>query len=526
VFNFNTNKQTNNKFSRSILVLWFALHFFSFLFSQEQIKNFYNNGNLSSEGFIENGKPNGYWKNYYENGKLKNEGNRVNFLLEGVWKFYFPNGNLQREINYLKGKKNGNLFNYDSTGYKMSSEKYIDNYKQGITEIYYRSGKIHYLIPYVKDKIHGTAIEYSDSGKVVTLTNYLTGIVERAEKVNRRNEIGLKEGKWVEFYENGQISVEENYRTGVLDGYKKVFDEKGNTLIIEKYVAGKKISNPKELREAKVIKAVYSNGKTRFEGSFLDSLPHGIHYYYSQQGKVDSVLFYEDGYLIEKGGMDTTKQKTGVWFEFYLSGELKGRGNYWSGKKTREWNYYFPNGKLEQTGSYDNGGYQTGIWKWFYENGGVLRVENFNKGKREGNFSEYFESGNILQQGNFLNDLKEGEWMYQMGNYLERGKYLNGERDSIWNAWWISSKKLRHKGNWIQGSAEGRHEWFYENGKKFIQGNFIAGEMSDNWSFYDESGTLFLTILYENNEEIGFNGVKIRSEFEKAKETLEEFRKK
>ena len=46
------------------------------------------NGNVSSEGYLLNGKPEGYWKNYFETGTLKSEGSRKNFKLDGSWKFY------------------------------------------------------------------------------------------------------------------------------------------------------------------------------------------------------------------------------------------------------------------------------------------------------------------------------------------------------------------------------------------------------------------------------------------------------
>ena len=41
---------------------------------------FYDNGKLASEGFLHNGKPDGYWKSYYETGIIKSEGNRKNYV--------------------------------------------------------------------------------------------------------------------------------------------------------------------------------------------------------------------------------------------------------------------------------------------------------------------------------------------------------------------------------------------------------------------------------------------------------------
>src|SRR5581483_2997305 len=67
----------------------------------------YPNGQVSSEGMIKNGKPDGYWKTYFENGVLKSEGNRVNFKLDGPWKFYNDKGKMTAEYYYSGSKKNG-----------------------------------------------------------------------------------------------------------------------------------------------------------------------------------------------------------------------------------------------------------------------------------------------------------------------------------------------------------------------------------------------------------------------------------
>ena len=479
-----------------------------------------------SEGLISNGKPDGYWKNYFTSGIIKNEGNRKNFLLDSTWIFYFTNGNRQRVINYKDGNKNGELVNYDTSGKIISKELYINNFRNGISEIYHDNGRVKLSIPYKNDRIHGLVIEYSDKGIIITQTNYVYGIVESTEKVNRLNDTGEKEGKWLSFYANGNVRTEENYRSGVLDGYKKYFNESGNLLTIEKFKSGNKIKKPKELKEIRLQKAFYPGGKLQFEGTFFDDTPHGVHFYYAPNGKIDSVYIYEEGYLIEKGNLNEQQQKTDRWIEYYLSGEEKGKGTYTSGKKTGEWLYYFPSGKIEQQGKYNDKGEQIGIWNWYYEDGDTLRSEQYINGTREGRFIEFFENGEVLQQGLYQNDVKEGFWYYKMGNYLEKGKYVNGEKDSLWVGWWSTTQKIRYKGKWNQGLAEGKHDWFYENGNKFIQGFFIGNEMSGEWFFYDPNNVLFLSIMYENGEEVGFNGIKNTAEFQKATETLEEFREK
>ena len=39
-------------------------------------KFYYDNGKVSSEGTMRDGKPDGYWKTYSQNGIIKSEGNR------------------------------------------------------------------------------------------------------------------------------------------------------------------------------------------------------------------------------------------------------------------------------------------------------------------------------------------------------------------------------------------------------------------------------------------------------------------
>ena len=64
-------------------------------------------GQVISEGFLEDGKPNGYWKTYYPDGKLKSEGNREFFQLSGEWFFYSDEGDTIEIIDYRRDKKNG-----------------------------------------------------------------------------------------------------------------------------------------------------------------------------------------------------------------------------------------------------------------------------------------------------------------------------------------------------------------------------------------------------------------------------------
>src|SRR5688572_1918865 len=103
-------------------------------------KFYYDNGKLSSEGLMKNGKPDGYWKNYYKNGNVKIEGNRKNFQLDSTWKFYDEKGRLTKTINYREGKKNGKTTVLDTLQKKVTVENYANDVKEGPAFTYYKSG--------------------------------------------------------------------------------------------------------------------------------------------------------------------------------------------------------------------------------------------------------------------------------------------------------------------------------------------------------------------------------------------------
>ena len=62
---------------RGLLIVIFYLVASTWSWAQPQFMQYrYENGTVSSEGYLKDGKPDGYWKTYHPNGKLKSEGNR------------------------------------------------------------------------------------------------------------------------------------------------------------------------------------------------------------------------------------------------------------------------------------------------------------------------------------------------------------------------------------------------------------------------------------------------------------------
>ena len=59
---------------------------------------------------------------------------------------------------------------------------------------------------------------------------------------------------------------------------------------------------------------------------------------------------------------------------------------------------------------------------------------------------------------------------------------------------------------------DGEQKFYYPNGKEKQRGKYAGGNKEGEWHFYDENGQQFLTILYKNDVEMSFDGVKVEPE--------------
>jgi antitoxin component YwqK of YwqJK toxin-antitoxin module len=69
-------------------------------------------------------------------------------------------------------------------------------------------------------------------------------------------------------------------------------------------------------------------------------------------------------------------------------------------------------------------------------------------------------------------------------------------------------------GTFKNGKAEGKHQAYRYDGKLFWEGKYLDGKRIGMWRSYDEDGLLYLTIEYRDGIEIGYEGIKIKPEFE------------
>jgi antitoxin component YwqK of YwqJK toxin-antitoxin module len=491
------------------------------LSAQEGIKpNGYNifyheNGVISSEGTMRDGKPDGYWKTYNEQGILISEGNRNDFMLDSTWKFYDDEGKLKLEINYLKGKKEGIRKTYRKD--EVIAENFKNDIKDGFTRYYYPDGTLKKEVNFVSGLEEGTAREFGEDGRIITLISYKSGFIVNIEKINRYDNAGKKHGIWRHYYDDGVLRLEGSYKRGLEHGYFKEYDRSGNLLTTTKYENGVKIEDAKELVKLDVRKDYYPSGQVKISASYnKEGKLEGVRREFNEDGTIDKSYIFRNGIMIGEGIVTEKGERDGYWKEYYNNGALRAEGNYQNDIKTGKWKFYHVNGKLKQEGNYNTQGQPEGEWYWYYESGELLREEYYYLGQLDGLMVEYSEEGEIIAQGQFIEGLEDGDWIYRVGDALIEGSYLDGMRDGNWKYWNVFDEPgipnlLRFEGRFIEDNPHGVHTWYWDNGNKKDEGEYQLGLKKGDWISYDYLGMPFLVITYRDGIEVKYDGMKIQA---------------
>lgn len=398
-------------------------------------KQFYfETGELSSEGEIINGQPEGLWTSYFKNGKTKSVGTWKNGVLDSLWLFYTEDGIPESEIYYRDGKKTGWYKKYSKEGFVVSKEKYVKDKRQGYS-YYYKDDRLKSKTNYKNDLEHGKSYLYDD-GVIIGINTYKSGFINRREKINRKNKEGNKEGFWIEFFPceepcNMEFRVKWSgrFKDGVKNGIFREYDIKGELLSSTNWVDGKVAENVAGYVKTESREEKFANGNSKSIRNYKNGKEHGVSRLFQEDGSLEKVEIYEYGQKIGEGLLNEKGVKNGPWKEYYPTGELRAEGTYINGIRVKVWTFYHLNGKVEQKGKYDNAGRPSGDWRWYYDNGAKQREESFYAGREEGMLIEYNDTGRIITKGEFLDGEREGDWFYQMGDYREEGKYRGGQSE-------------------------------------------------------------------------------------------------
>jgi antitoxin component YwqK of YwqJK toxin-antitoxin module len=478
---------------------------------------YYDNGNVSSEGYMVDGKPDGYWKTYYPNGQIKSEGNRENFQLDSTWIFYNEEGEKVSEITYNEGIKEGELRTYkNEVLYEIAL--FENDKRAGFSTLFYPTGEEWKRIPYVAGKESGEGFEYARDGRVITLLEYEDGYLKRAEKINRKDDRGKRRGPWIEFHPNGIIAMEGTYMNDLKNGIFKTYDKEGNLLSLEKYRNGELVVDTEEAVILDLRNTYYPDGTVKSSGGYVDGKKEGTHRFYDEEGNVINTIVYHRGERTAEGIVDTKGDFQGDWKLFYDTGELKAEGSYENSKRNGEWIFYHKNGEVEHRGKYVEG-LPNGKWTWYFDNGKLRREEFYRRGKEDGASVEYDIEGNVITQGEYIAGYKEGEWFYHVGDHTEKGTYRDGERTGVWVHEYPDGE-LNYEGEYVAGLPVGKHRWYHPNGQIKKEGKYSSGVRVGTWKTYNQEGIQVLTVKYKNGMEWKINGKRVTQSSELSEEDM------
>ncbi len=491
---------------------------------------YYEGGQKSSEGFLRNGRPDGYWKSYYRNGKLKAEGNRKDFELNGPWIFYDRDGQKTSLINYQAGTKEGLSYLYQE-GKLSKIDEYHEGKLDGVSRYFFPDSTLKKEVPFEAGKESGQGYEYDPSdGRVITLLEFKNGSLTRKQNVNRYDDQEQKQGLWVNFHKNRKIAKEGPYLNDLKNGYWKYYTSEGDLIRVEKWVNGELQEGAAEVAKVEIKREIYpETGTLKFKGAYQNGKPTGVHREYDKEGEVVASTIYDQGIKLFEGVVDAAGLKQGPWKHFYRSGELKAAGSYKDDLKVGQWKYYFRDSTIEQRGNYIRGK-ADGLWEWFYADGSTLREEEYRLGLEDGSSIEYNDTGAVVAKGEYIDGYKEGKWEYTINDHKEIGSYFEGLRSGNWQHFYLSNGQIRFEGAYENGQPNGTHSYYYDNGQVKRRGNYQGGIKEGIWEFFEKNGERTVTIEYENGEEIRYNGEKIdygrryrrAMKEEKAREAVEE----
>ncbi len=469
------------------------------LFSQTEYQVYrYANDSISSEGTLRNGKPDGYWKTYYENGRLKSEGNRKDYLLDGPWLFYSEEGDTTLMVTYDKDIKHGVRRIY------MSDEITEDHFDQGIrvdvSRRYDRHQHLLQVIPIKNGYEEGMSPVYDTTGRLIEIITYKKGFLNSREVINRYDGQGRKHGYWKEFYPNFDLKSEIYYKHGLRNGFYKLYDEKGNLLVIKKYVNDVEEVLSSETKPLQMQHEYYPNGRIKREASFRGGKREGTWREFDENGNVISSQIYKNGTLVQSGVMDTDGTRRGEWVELYPDSTLRAKGLFINGKRSGEWKFYYPGEVLEQVGNYKDGQLD-GTWTWYYLSGKIQKQEDFFEGVADGNYEEFDEEGNHIVKGSYFDGMKSGKWKEKSGDETFEGEYRNDRQVGEWVSYY-SNGKLAFKGSYSGGYPDGEHLYYYPNGRLREVQSYSGGMRNGVWKKYLDTGELFFEETYKQDKDL------------------------
>jgi antitoxin component YwqK of YwqJK toxin-antitoxin module len=209
------------------------------IYSEGEISEWIYYMDESGNKQIEN--KNGTYTAKYEDGKVSLQGKIVNGKMDGIWKTYHPDGKPDSELTYENGQSKlanhwdkegkqliqngtGDYISLTESGSKFEEGKYINGLKHGNWKVYFDEDETMLnQTNYNYGKMDGYMINYFPNEQEA-LKGYFSN--------------DLKHGKWIWYYEDGSIETEVEYVKDKKTGSQKFYNTEGFLVKTEVYEDG------------------------------------------------------------------------------------------------------------------------------------------------------------------------------------------------------------------------------------------------------------------------------------------------
>lgn len=457
---------------------------------ENNVVEFYANGDVYSNIEFKNGERNGletqyYWNKqksleanyadnalngsyvkYHSNGQISEQGQSVDGFFDGNWKTYYQDGTLESEIEYDEGKLTG-IYKINDTDGKPYNEfeyrrgeiisyKYFDKEGNVLTENRKKGGEFYFK-------------GFHANGNIMSEGQY--------------DIKGGKMGEWKFFDKNGVLTDDGEYKDNLTIGTHNTYYTTGEISSVSEYDEGNLTG---------YYKAFHVNGNLETQGWYKDGNQHGEWRFYHINGVLKDVSFYHKG------------QAHGKEEIYGTNGDLMKEIHYNYGTITKEV-LYNPNKEIHQITDKANAKQNyTLVIKHF--NGNKEVELDFVNGLKHGSYKNYDFDGNLYITGSYVNDAQNGEWIwrYPNGDIKYKQTYLNGSEDGKAIRYYENGQ-IEDDSNYEYGLQHGEWVSYFEDGTIDTKTTYIKGNQHGRKEFYSQTGKFQLVRFYNHGTLIGYS---------------------
>jgi antitoxin component YwqK of YwqJK toxin-antitoxin module/Tfp pilus assembly protein PilF len=399
---------------------------------------YHANGRPESKGEYDYDMRHGFFKFFHTNGQISSQGWYQFDSKESEWVSFNPAGVMISKQYFISSNNYGNQFYYDNKG-RMVENNFIRDGWMHHSNFYDTTGKtVVYKYAYDSSAFKGELRLPYPSGKNRIEQNYVNGRLQgtsygfyyNGEKQSERQLLnGDDHGVYKSYYLNGQLRIEINMRLGNRQGITKTFWENGNPLAVEYYTLGSKDDTCSYFHE---------NGKLRRKGLYRDGEAVGEHRFYSPEGELTHVRYYEAGALTayayngsdgKLGERKALRNGNGTITAYFANGNKSFECTFENGFVNGSWKEYYLNGAIYKEENYEFGDYE-GVQKHFYADGKPMAVLNYKAGDQHLEQRYYHENGQLKRLQNWIWGEMEGESLQYdtNGQQIRREVYHDGHQ--------------------------------------------------------------------------------------------------